>query len=86
MIGLVSGELVRRLADSLVLPFNCKRYAKVLQSEYKTFKSNNGLQLEKLNVSLNHLEAALNQFEQVSHKFNARLNSVDRSKLVDHKN
>ena len=81
-MSLITAELLRQCSDSLILPFNAKRYAKVLNNEYKTFKSKNQIHFNKLNISLNYLEDALKQFENVTEQFHNRLNSLDKTKLV----
>ena len=77
---MISGELVRRLADSLILPFNCSRYASVLNDEYQIFKKQYQNDFKILNIELNHIEKVLGDFAQESRKFHERLNSIDKKK------
>lgn len=80
IIALISGELVRRLADSLILPFNCTRYAHVLNNEYAKFKKVHLDDFKSLNLSFYHIEEALNSFELNSRVFHKRINAIDRKK------
>jgi hypothetical protein len=75
--------MLRQCSDSLILPFNVKRYSTVLNKEYKAFKLKNQINFSKLNISLNYLEDALKQFENVTEQFHNRLNSLDKTKF-DH--
>jgi N-acetylated-alpha-linked acidic dipeptidase len=77
---LISGELIRRLADSLILPFNCSRYASVLKEEYQIFKNQYESDFKSLNIELKHVENAIDNFAIQSRKFHERLNKIDMKK------
>ena len=77
---IVIGELVRRLSDSLILPFNCISYSNEIQREFDNFVKENKLFLNELNISLDMFELAVKNFSSSTFKFHQKLNQLDKKK------
>lgn len=77
---IVVGELTRRLADSLILPFNCVTYANEIRREFEDFSRENNLFLNELNISLETFEFAIKNFSLATVKFHSKLNDLDNTK------
>ncbi len=75
LITLVISELIRNLATSTILPFNCNDYAKHLRIEFKKLK----LIYEKdfPATDLLVLDYAISNFTRAASTFHSRLNSID---------
>lgn len=80
MIGIISGELLRRMSDSLILPFNLNTYAKELRKEYDAFESEYKSDLHSLNISLLELRASVDNFTKTARDFHERLSMVNKNK------
>ena len=80
MIGIISGELLRRMSDSLILPFNLNTYAKELQKEFDAFELAYKSDLDRLNIGLSDLRASIGNFTKAAQDFHQRLKSVDKNK------
>ena len=77
MIGIISSELLRRMADRLLLPFNCVHYANELIKEYRDFEETYGKELDQLKIGLNYFKAAVYNFSMNANEFHKRLNAID---------
>ena len=75
----MAAESVRRLANSLILPFNVTRYATVLQAEFIDFQNEYQDVLDSLNIKLDHLKHSLDSFKDVAEKFHERLAQSDKT-------
>ena len=80
MIGIISGELLRRMSDSLILPFNLYTYARELEKEYNAFEVDYKIDLDTLNISLIELKASISNFTNTAKVFHERLEKVDKNK------
>ena len=76
----IMAELARNISSSLVLPFNCVTYADQLTMELTKFKLLYQNKLDSINISIDPLERAINNFSIVAQEFQSRLDNIDRSK------
>jgi hypothetical protein len=81
MIGIISSELLRRMADRLILPFNCVHYASELIKEYRDFEETYKNDLDKLNIRLDYFKAAVFNFSMNANEFQKRLSAIDKEKF-----
>ena len=81
MIGIISSELLRRMTDRLILPFNCVNYANELIKEYKHFEETYKNDLNQLNIGLDHFKAAVYNFSWNANEFHKRLDAIDKQKF-----
>lgn len=77
---IVVGELIRRLAEQLILPFNCNTYAKSLTNEFNDFVKKYKTDFDAFQIDLNPLTWAISNFSRNANYFHMRLNSLDTSK------
>ena len=80
MIGIINGELLRRMSDSLILPFNLNTYANELRKEYASFERDYKSDLDRLKISLSALDASISNFTRTAENFHNRLSSIDKTK------
>lgn len=80
ILGIIVGELLRRLSEQLILPFNVSRFSLQLQQEYESFRSEYKSYLTGLGIQLDLLENSINNLTLVAAKFNERLEKIDKSK------
>ena len=80
MISIINGELLRRMSDSLILPFNLNTYAKELKKEYESFELEYKKDLDNLRISLVELKSSISNFTHVAENFHKRLDLIDRNK------
>jgi len=81
MMSIIVAELTRRIADSLILPFNLNTYAQALQEEYDSFERKYISDLDKLNITLESLKYSVRNFTHVAESFHKRLDLADKTKL-----
>ena len=77
---IIALELTRRIADSLILPFNIKTYAKELQKEFDTFKLTYNQDLINLGINLDSLGYSISNFTLAAKNFHDRLDLADKTK------
>lgn len=80
ILGVIVGELLRRLTEQLILPFNVHRFSLQLEKEYESFKNDHKEYLNGLGIQLDLLENSISNLTLVSKNFHQRLNSIDKSK------
>ncbi|CAF0930021.1 unnamed protein product [Brachionus calyciflorus] len=80
MVGVIVAELLRRLSEHLILPFNVERFSKELKSEYTSFEREYKQDLLELNIKLDQLEYSIQNLTKVSADFTKRLKSIDKTK------
>ncbi len=80
MMSIISSELLRRMADSLILPFNLNAYAQALQEEYDYFEGQYKRDLDALSINLESLKYAVKNFTLAAENFHKRLNLADKTK------
>ena len=80
ILGIIVGELLRRLSEQLILPFNVSRFSLQLQQEYESFRSEHKNYLSGLGIQLDLLENSISNLTYVAAKFNQRLEKIDKSK------
>ena len=78
LLATISTELIRRLSDSLILPFNCNNYAKELNEAYNQFESDNLEYLNKMNVTIVHFKNSIENFTSIASEFMIRLKNLDK--------
>ncbi|KAM6158022.1 glutamate carboxypeptidase 2 isoform 2-T2 [Rhynchocyon petersi] len=79
------GGLVFELADSILLPFDCQNYAVVLRNyadKIYNMSMTHPQAMKTYNVSFDSLFTAVNNFMEITSKFNKRLQDLDTSKHV----
>ncbi|KAJ6664875.1 hypothetical protein lerEdw1_005847 [Lerista edwardsae] len=81
-VSQLRGGLIYELADSLLLPFNCQDYAGALRTFangiYRLAKEHE-TQLEKYQVSFDHLFSAVANFTKEAADFHQRLSQLDKN-------
>uniref|UniRef100_G3URY1 Folate hydrolase 1 n=1 Tax=Meleagris gallopavo TaxID=9103 RepID=G3URY1_MELGA len=82
-VAQVRGGLVFELANSILLPFDCRDYASAL-SNYAhiiyNMSRNHEEELAAYNVSFDALFSAVKNFTEVAHRFHDRLQQIDINK------
>lgn len=81
MIGIISAELLRKVSDTLILPYNFNTYAKQLMIEYEAFEDENKKDLDRLGIKYDDIKHAINNFTLAASNFHKRLNSIDKTKF-----
>ncbi|KAM6158021.1 glutamate carboxypeptidase 2 isoform 1-T1 [Rhynchocyon petersi] len=79
------GGLVFELADSILLPFDCQNYAVVLRNyadKIYNMSMTHPQAMKTYNVSFDSLFTAVNNFMEITSKFNKRLQDLDTSNPV----
>ncbi|KAM8953959.1 aminopeptidase NAALADL1-like [Pelodytes ibericus] len=66
MVARTAGNVLLRLADSLVLPLGARDYVEILDEYYKRAEDNFLVNLNQNNLSLNPLKAAITRYRQAS--------------------
>jgi len=77
----MSAELMRRITDNIILPFNCKSYANELINEVEIFQSAFEEDFKEINISLNDFRASIYNFSVNANDFHRRLEIVDKRRL-----
>ena len=81
MSGVIAAEMIRRLSDSLVLPFNLVTYAYEVEKEYNSFeKTHLDLLKNELNITLEYFKEAVQNLILAAKEFHKRLNETDKTK------
>jgi hypothetical protein len=75
----ISSELIRRLSDSLILPFNCNNYARELEKALDQFEKTHSAYLNKMNISFDYFKASVHNFTLASSYFMKRLSKLDKT-------
>uniref|UniRef100_A0A3Q1G8E3 Aminopeptidase NAALADL1 n=1 Tax=Acanthochromis polyacanthus TaxID=80966 RepID=A0A3Q1G8E3_9TELE len=78
-VARTAGNILIRLADSLLLPFNCADYAEVLDSYLTTAITLYQPQLEAHNISIEPLKRAVAMFTTNAEQLDKTINSLDRA-------
>lgn len=78
LLSKVMAEIVRSMSSSLIVPFNCSRYANVLNREFVKFQARFGDIFQEIDVKLDDLNSTLTNFTRVAEKFHQRLNSLNK--------
>ncbi|XP_012946196.1 putative N-acetylated-alpha-linked acidic dipeptidase [Aplysia californica] len=75
----VAGEMIRNLADSLVLPFHLSSYSRGLEVNRKALDKDYGTQLRNKLSNYDLLEKVIANFSKDVDDFETRLKSLDKS-------
>ncbi|XP_070565293.1 N-acetylated-alpha-linked acidic dipeptidase 2-like [Ptychodera flava] len=75
-VGRVQGELLRSFADSLVLPMDCRDYAKRIYGLFQSFKTDYGEKLGAKNISLDILENAIQNMTSSAEYFHTTIDGL----------
>ncbi len=78
LLSTISTELIRRLSDSLILPFNCNNYAQELTEAYHEFEKANLQYLNMINVSVVYFKKSIENFTAIASDFTNRLSKIDK--------
>ncbi|XP_072466700.1 glutamate carboxypeptidase 2-like [Notamacropus eugenii] len=84
-VAQVRGGILFELADSILLPFDCEDYAKVLQKHVNSIyemAQNHPEKLQAYNVSFDPLFSAVNNFTETATNFSKRLQDLDTNNPV----
>lgn len=73
-------ELLRRLSEHLVLPFNAVTYSQVLENEFNAFENENIAELTDIGINIDHMKWAVSNFSKSAKEFHKRLDNIDREK------
>ncbi|XP_035667164.1 putative N-acetylated-alpha-linked acidic dipeptidase [Branchiostoma floridae] len=74
----ISGELVRRLADSLVLPYDCRKYGPSLSAFLQATEQDFGSMLYNQGISIDALRSAVDNYTSAAEGFQRRVQAIDR--------
>ncbi|XP_035665201.1 N-acetylated-alpha-linked acidic dipeptidase 2-like [Branchiostoma floridae] len=74
----ISGELIRRLADSLVLPYDCRKYWLSLSAFLQATEQDFGSMLYNQGISIDALRSAVYNYTAAAEGFHDRLQAIDR--------
>uniref|UniRef100_UPI004038B3CD putative N-acetylated-alpha-linked acidic dipeptidase isoform X1 n=1 Tax=Callospermophilus lateralis TaxID=76772 RepID=UPI004038B3CD len=81
----VRGGMVFELANSIVLPFDCRDYAVVLKKyadKIYNISMKHPQEMKTYSVSFDALFSAVNNFTEIASKFSKRLQDLDKSNLI----
>ncbi|KAM9220427.1 glutamate carboxypeptidase 2 isoform 2-T2 [Dugong dugon] len=84
-VAQVRGGIVFELANSKVLPFDCRNYAVVLQNyadKIYNISMRHSQEMKTYNVSFDSLFTAVKNFTEIASKFHKRLQDLDTSNPV----
>lgn len=76
-IARTAGNILIRLADSLLLPLNCSDYAESLESYLKTAEDTYEQQLQAQNISMEPLKTAVANFRKAATALDKMIHSSD---------
>jgi hypothetical protein len=79
-MGLIAVEMIRKLSDSLILPFSPETYADELYFEFMEFQNRFAIELNNWNISLFRLELAISNFTLEARRFQSKLSEIDINK------
>ncbi|XP_077118676.1 putative N-acetylated-alpha-linked acidic dipeptidase isoform X2 [Ranitomeya variabilis] len=77
------GELALRLADDVILHFDCVQYAETLQRIVNEVQRSYGSKLLEHNITLNSVEEAVGEFLQAAKAMQSRAEIVDRENPLE---
>ncbi|CAH1796377.1 unnamed protein product [Owenia fusiformis] len=77
-IARLVGEMVRLLAEELVLPMDVRYYAKDITTTFAQIKKRFGTKLDSENITLSKFEEAVESFANATELFNIMAENVDR--------
>ncbi|XP_023581137.1 glutamate carboxypeptidase 2 isoform X4 [Trichechus manatus latirostris] len=81
-VAQVRGGIVFELANSMVLPFDCRKYAVVLRNyadKIYNISMKHSQEMKTYNVSFDSLFTAVKNFTEIASKFHKRLQDLDTS-------
>ncbi|KAH9494444.1 Glutamate carboxypeptidase 2 [Bulinus truncatus] len=78
-VAQLSGEMVRRVTDSLILPFNVSNYAAGLETLRKSLDKDHGTKLKEKLDNYNMLETVIRNFTEDVANFESRFKSINRN-------
>ncbi|XP_066273318.1 aminopeptidase NAALADL1-like [Branchiostoma lanceolatum] len=74
----ISGELVRRLADALVLPYDSRKYAPSLSAFLQATEEDFASMLHDQDISIDALRLAVANYTVAAEDFQVRVQSIDK--------
>ncbi|XP_046364739.2 N-acetylated-alpha-linked acidic dipeptidase 2-like [Haliotis rufescens] len=77
-ISRLSAELIRSLADSLIIPFNVSDYSWALNKYWRTLDTEHGAKLRDNLDNYDELKDAISNFTRESQRFKERLSSLNK--------
>ncbi|XP_062398715.1 aminopeptidase NAALADL1 [Sardina pilchardus] len=81
-VARTAGNVLLRLADSLVLPFNCRDYAESLEGYLSVAVTNFKDELAAHQISIEPLSQAVKRFRTAADKLNSVIQDLDLSKVT----
>ncbi|XP_076964804.1 putative N-acetylated-alpha-linked acidic dipeptidase [Callospermophilus lateralis] len=84
-VAQVRGAMVFELANSIVLPFDCRDYVVVLKKyadKIYNISMKHPQEMKTYSVSFDALFSAVNNFTEIASKFSKRLQDLDKSNLI----
>ena len=79
LMALIISEMVRQLSDSLILPFNCIRYAKQLEIELGLLKYQFKKEIDNNVFSFTKLDYAISNFTRAAKHFHQLVRTLDKN-------
>lgn len=81
-VGRTAGNILLRLADSLLLPFNCQDYAESLEGYLNVAETNFKDKLTSNGISIEPLSQAVKRFRSAADKLHSVIQELDRSTVT----
>ncbi|XP_025105253.1 putative N-acetylated-alpha-linked acidic dipeptidase [Pomacea canaliculata] len=78
-VGQVAAEVVRSLADSLIIPFNISDYAWGLEMNRRTLDTEVGARLQQIVSNYSDLQKVIEGFKKDVHEFERTVSKIDRN-------
>ncbi|XP_031563734.1 glutamate carboxypeptidase 2-like [Actinia tenebrosa] len=79
-VSQIAARILVAASDSPLLPFTLAPYSATLLSGFKNLKKNEGAQLQLHNITLDHLEEAINIFKNATDVFESKIKEMKVSK------
>jgi len=81
-MGIFTGELLRHFSTPLMLPFSCNTYARVLNEEMGKFMKTFKKKFDAINIKLDDLQDAIENFTKTAENFSVRLQNIDKTRYL----
>ncbi|XP_041094342.1 aminopeptidase NAALADL1-like [Polyodon spathula] len=81
-VARTAGNVLLRLADSLVIPFNPSDYAEAVEQYYNTAAENFRDKMNVAGISLEPLNAAVKRFREATSFLNQQIHNLDKAKEI----
>jgi hypothetical protein len=77
---IIVSEIVRKISDSVIIPFDCITYGKQMKIELDSLKVQYKKEINDLNLkSFKKINLAIENFTQAATEFHNRISSLDKN-------